>query len=223
MLLTQRIITINFATLHVTMDPGNKLRQTFTQALYNLAANPQCALLLREEVERIVEEYGWTKQALGKMRRVDSFLKETLRYEGLAWLTVERKALKDIKLSDGTFIPKGTHTQLAIGGVHHDPDVYDNADVFEPFRFADLAGDREGNRYHLVAVNPSSLGFGYGKMACPGRFFASVMLKMLLAHVVFSFDVKLNGDDPRPKNLVLGHSFLADPKARVMFRRRSDQ
>ncbi|KAG6330777.1 hypothetical protein ID866_8313 [Astraeus odoratus] len=210
--LTQRMMTMNFASIHTTTN-------TFTQALYLLAANPEYALLLREEVERIVEEDGWTKEALGKMRRIDSFLKETLRYQGTAWVTGQRKALKDIKLSDGTLIPKGTITLVSTSGIHHDPEVYDNADVFEPFRFADLG---EANKYQLVAVNSASLSFGYGKVACPGRFFVAVILKLLLAHIVVSFDVKLDENGPQPKNLLLGYAIVADPKARVMFRRRSN-
>ncbi|KAG6330307.1 hypothetical protein ID866_8783 [Astraeus odoratus] len=216
MLQIHRIIDLNFAA-------NGTVTNIFTQALYNLAANPQYALLLREEVERIVKEYGWTKEALGKMRRTDSFLKETMRCEGLGWLTVKRKALKDIRLSDGTFIPKDTITQVAMGGIHHDPDVYDNADVFEPFRYSDLGGEQEGSKYQLVAVNSASLGFGYGKLACPGRFFAAIILKMMLAHIVSSFDVRLDENGPPPKNVVFARSIMPDPKARVMFRKRADQ
>ena len=57
--------------------------QVFTQALFHLAANPQYMQPLREEVEEIVEKDGWTKIGVGKMRKVDSFLKECLRMEGL--------------------------------------------------------------------------------------------------------------------------------------------
>ena len=44
--------------------------------------NPQYIQPLREEVEAIVEKEGWSKAALGKMRRVDSFLKECQHMEG---------------------------------------------------------------------------------------------------------------------------------------------
>ena len=57
--------------------------QTFTQALYNLAVNPQYVRPLREEVEAAIEKYGWTKEGIAAMRRIDSFLMETLRLEGI--------------------------------------------------------------------------------------------------------------------------------------------
>ena len=57
--------------------------QIFTQALFYLAANRQYIQPLREEVEEIVEKDGWTEIAVRKMRKVDSFLKECMRMEGL--------------------------------------------------------------------------------------------------------------------------------------------
>ncbi|KAF8844184.1 cytochrome P450 [Paxillus ammoniavirescens] len=70
--LTLRILAVNFAAIH-----------SFTQALYNLAANPQYIEPLREEVESIVEKDGWSQRALVKMRKIDSFLKESQRIEGI--------------------------------------------------------------------------------------------------------------------------------------------
>ena len=38
---------------------------------------------MREEVDRVVAEDGWTKLAMQRMRKVDSFLKECARVFGL--------------------------------------------------------------------------------------------------------------------------------------------
>ena len=38
---------------------------------------------MREEVEKVVKSDGWTKLAMQKMRKVDSFMKESQRYNGL--------------------------------------------------------------------------------------------------------------------------------------------
>ncbi|KAI5999861.1 cytochrome P450 [Pisolithus orientalis] len=71
--LTLRVLTINFASIHST-----------TNALYNLAAYSQYVGPLREEVDAVIREHGWTKEALALMYRVDSFLAETQRLEGLS-------------------------------------------------------------------------------------------------------------------------------------------
>jgi hypothetical protein len=62
---------------------GHVVPQVFTFALYNLAANPQYAQPLREEVEAIVEKEGWSRASLSEMRKVDSFLKESIRIDGI--------------------------------------------------------------------------------------------------------------------------------------------
>lgn len=38
---------------------------------------------MREEVEQVVKTDGWTKLAMQKMHKLDSFLKESQRYYGL--------------------------------------------------------------------------------------------------------------------------------------------
>lgn len=57
--------------------------QSFTHALYHLAAQPQYIQPIREEVERIIAEEGWTKPSMTKMRKLDSFMKESQRYTGI--------------------------------------------------------------------------------------------------------------------------------------------
>ena len=58
-------------------------KQSFTQALFNLAAYPEYAAPMREEVLRVLdEEGGWTKLAVNKMVKLDSFLRESSRFQG---------------------------------------------------------------------------------------------------------------------------------------------
>ncbi len=53
-------------------------------------------------------------------------------------------------------------------------------------------GAARTNTGHLFAsTGVNSLQFGLGRHACPGRFFAVMELKLLLAHLVMNYDVKL--------------------------------
>ncbi|KIJ05875.1 hypothetical protein PAXINDRAFT_92824, partial [Paxillus involutus ATCC 200175] len=208
--LTLRILSLNFAAIH-----------SFTQALYNLAANPQYMKPLREEVESIVETDGWSKGALMRMRKIDSFLKESQRTEGMACVSLTRKVMKDFTFSDGTVVPKGTILVAASQATHLDDSIYNNAGTFDPFRFADLREeDGEGAKHSYASNNPQYLAFGHGKHACPGRFFASNELKAMLAHVVLSYDIKLEDTDTRPRSVHIGINIVAHPTAKVMFRKR---
>jgi len=51
--------------------------------LYRLLANPEYLEPLREEVNAAIKEEGWTKAGIDKMHKIDSFLRETMRLDGL--------------------------------------------------------------------------------------------------------------------------------------------
>ncbi len=58
--------------------------QSFTQALYHLAASPEYAEPLREELDAALSEGGWSKAAMGKCSKLDSFLRESQRFNGVS-------------------------------------------------------------------------------------------------------------------------------------------
>jgi hypothetical protein len=43
--------------------------------LYRLLANPEYLEPLREEVDAVIREEGWTKAGVDKMHKIDSFLR----------------------------------------------------------------------------------------------------------------------------------------------------
>ena len=77
-----------------------------------------------------------------------------------------RKATKDFTFSDGTFIPKGTTLVVPSRSLHLNNEHYDNAHVFDPFRFSDMRDEEgEGTKHHFVSTSPEYLPFGHGKHA----------------------------------------------------------
>lgn len=51
--------------------------------LYDLASHPSYVSVLREEVKSVIDNEGLTKSAMGKMRKLDSFIKESQRISGV--------------------------------------------------------------------------------------------------------------------------------------------
>ena len=75
---------------------------------------------------------------------------------------------------------------------------------------------------NLYQVPPSTLGFGHGKYACPGRFFASMLIKVFLCHLLMKYDIKLaSGTVPEPK--MFGFFYQADENAKILIRRRQEE
>ncbi|EJF60310.1 cytochrome P450 [Dichomitus squalens LYAD-421 SS1] len=208
-----RILLVNFQAIHTTST-------SITHALYHLAASPEYIHPLREEVQSIIAAEGWTKTALGKMRKLDSFLKESQRYNGISLVAPGRKALKDVRLSDGTVIPAGTMVNMNTHRLHLDDACYPNANEFDPFRFARIREvDGEGTKHQFTHTSNQYVAFGIGRHACPGRFFAATELKALLAYIVINYDLKVAGDGTRPRNLYFSHAILPSMSGKIMLRK----
>ncbi|KAL0568280.1 hypothetical protein V5O48_013709 [Marasmius crinis-equi] len=207
-----RIITVNFVSIHTTSAAAS-------QALYRLAANPHVANALREEINTVLEdEGGWTKTAVMKMHLLDSYLKESSRMGMVGAVGMQRKALKDFRFSDGTFVPAGSKVAMAAHSIHRTEDSYPSPHTFQPSRYSDQ-GDTLKN--HMTTPSWGWLAFGAGKHACPGRFFAVNELKALLAHIVLNYDVKFASDNAKfPEPLCVATTFLPNNKGKVLFRKR---
>ncbi|KAI9447172.1 cytochrome P450, partial [Lactarius psammicola] len=211
--LARRMLLVNFAAIHTTSI-------TFTNVLYRLLSNPEYVEPLRHDVETAVAEEGWTKAGVDKMHKVDSFLRETQRLDSLDDVALFRLALRPFTFSNGVTVPAGTLIAAPIGAIHRDGEAFSNPEEFDGFRFAKLR-ERDGNVVACQALSTSAenLTFGYGRHACPGRFFAVNEVKALLAHIVVTYDIKFEEGKQAPRSLHIG-SMRVPGKANVMFRKR---
>ncbi|EIW64803.1 cytochrome P450 [Trametes versicolor FP-101664 SS1] len=212
--IVERMLVVNFAAIHTSSN-------SVSHALYHLAERPELLKPLREEIESLINEEGWTKNSMAKMWKLDSFLRESQRHNGVNIISLMRVAHKDITLSDGTYIPKGTLLSVPVYSMHHDESLYEDAARFDAFRFSRMR-EQEGEaaKHQYVNTSIDYVSFGHGKHACPGRFFAANELKAMLAHIVLNYDVKLPGDGKRPENMYWGEGVLAAPAGEVLFRKR---
>lgn len=63
------------------------------------------------------------------------------------------------------------------------------------------------------------MNFGYGMHACFGRFFATHMIKIILAHLLLNYDLALKVAIP-VRNIVIRSQRIGNPHVEVLFRRR---
>ncbi|KAK7695133.1 hypothetical protein QCA50_002323 [Cerrena zonata] len=212
----QNILAIEFVSIHTTSN-------SFTHALFHLAAQPQYIGPLREEIEPIVKGEGWTKETLGKMHRLDSFLRESQRMNGIGFAHVFRKLLTEVTLSNGITLPASTYVTAPVSAIHHDGELYCDPEVFDPWRFYNLREvSNSPNKYQYVTPSTDYLAFGHGKHACPGRFFAANEIKTMLAHIILRYDVKFAIEGVRPKNEDVFLQTFPASGVHVLFRDRQE-
>lgn len=205
-----RVMLINIAAIHTTS-------MAFTSALYNLVARPAIMEELREEIEPVIEEEGWSKNAMSRLRKLDSFLKESLRLYGVNAVNTDRKVLKDFTFSNGTKLPAGCHVAVASYPTHLDSTNYPAATEFQSFRYI----DEEGVKQQMATPSLIYHAFGNGRNVCPGRYFAANELKAMVAHVLMTYDVKFAKEQDVPKAKWFAVNTYPDPSVEVMFKRRT--
>jgi cytochrome P450 len=135
----------------------------------------------------------------------------------------QRKVLQTFTLSNGQVIPAGVNIEIPAVAVNSDDELFPDADKFDPLRFYRLRQQaREGGGStesaalnQFVSVSQNSLTFGYGRHACPGRFFAANELKMILANSLLKYDIKVvEGSKGRYPNMEFAHMVSLDVPSR---------
>ncbi|KAI5837190.1 cytochrome P450 [Morchella snyderi] len=213
--LCYRILYIGMSGIHITA-------LGVINALYELASCPESQNLIKEEVEQILSKTGgWTKQALTKMQKLDSALKETHRMHSVTSATMMRQAQKQYTLCDGTCLPKGQWVVVPAQSIHYSPEYHNNPKEFDPFRFCRKREEAGHEMQHqLVSPERGFMTWGHGKHGCPGRFFAATQMKVLLAYIISNYEFKIDGDLPRTEFFAFSRMF--DSRARLMLRRHDD-
>lgn len=132
--------------------------------------------------------------------------------------------LENVKLSDGLEIPKGTPIRISNHNMW-DPETsdYPNADQFDGYRFYELRKlPGHEQKAQLVNGSESHTGFGVGKHACPGRFFAATAIKFILCNILLNYDIKFP-DGQRPRTLWRAEAQIPDFECQVVVRRRKEE
>ncbi|GAW13949.1 hypothetical protein ANO14919_033410 [Xylariales sp. No.14919] len=204
------------AAIHTT-------RLAIIHALYDLAARPEYIEPLRREVLDVTKDSNGRlrKQHLTQMRKLDSFMKESQRHNPPSIATFQRKAMIPIDLSNGFHIPAGTIVQCNTNMLDEAPTEWGDPNAFDGFRFYKLRSKPEDtNKYQFASTSYDSMQFGFGNDACPGRFFASNQIKIVLAYILSHYYFKFeDGIVGRPKNLMFEVNVLADPTVKVLFKK----
>ena len=238
--LAHRLLILTLAAVHTTSMAA-------TQALFDLSARPEyIEALYREVSQAVAEDGGFKKTTLTKMRKLDSFMRESQRLsppslrinlptlidigEMLHRLTrfntvgFKRAVKEPLTLSDGVQLPVSAHIMMPIYPIVVDPAITPDPHTFDGFRhYRQRLLPGESNKHQFATTDENNLHFGHGKFSCPGRFLASNTIKLMLSHLLLGYDFKLMEGEERPKNVHLHEYVFPDPKARIRIREKGDK
>lgn len=116
----------------------------------------------------------------------EAVILETLRYSSLAPQGVIHKLLKDTRFKE-YLLPKGTLIIPNLYGIHHDPKVWSDPDIFRPERF--LETTNSNFRENLIP-------FQVGRRACLGELLAKDLVFLFTVKIFLKFDISLDPQIP---------------------------
>ncbi|KAF1996339.1 cytochrome P450 [Amniculicola lignicola CBS 123094] len=191
------LIAIWFGSVHA-------MSTTITFCIEDLCLHPEYAAPLRHELQSL--QYADFETKARGLPLLDSFIKESARLTPVESLSTRRQALQPFTLADGTHLNVGDWACTPVRALMQDPRHYPSALSFHGFRFVEPSYlDSLPSEYppsstqQVLQPEPSKLTdvggsfhvWGTGRMACPGRFYAAAIMKIIVAQVVLDYEVEL--------------------------------
>ncbi|KAF9400531.1 hypothetical protein BGX21_004081 [Mortierella sp. AD011] len=202
------LMILILASVHTTTD-------TSTNLLYYMAAYPEYLDKLYEEQQQVLDAVQAEREkerqelikkgepidedldpahdrdlsaaTIKRMVHMDSFVREVFRFR-TERLTLIHRARKNIRLSSGVTISKGSSVIINMRSAHQSPDQGEDVAEFRPWRFV-------GKPKAATKAGSDFLPFGMGKHACPGRFLAIQELKTIGVLMISKYS-KIEIEDP---------------------------
>lgn len=196
-----------FIAVHTTSTIGAKCLIDYA---FN-SRNPQ--ELHEEQLKANPENKKFiTNEEANKMEKMDSFIKESLRMSDVVAGLHHKITEPVFRFSNGYEVPSDNLIIIDKSSIHLNPKyTYGN-----PLEF-------DGNRYvgkdsPSTKIGRSYIGFGLGRHACPGRFFAVFEIKSLMGYLIRNFEIKPAGKTRTKDMYVAGFVFLS---GQLIFERRN--
>ncbi|XP_054790810.1 cytochrome P450 71D10-like [Prosopis cineraria] len=144
----------------------------------------------QEEVRRVYGDKGYVDESkLDHLNYLGAIIKETLRIHPPLPLLVPRENSQGCEIH-GYEIPHKTKVMVNVWAIGRDPKYWKEPEKFQPERFMNSSIDYRGTNFEYIP-------FGAGRRICPGVTFASVVIELVLANLLYHFDWKLPNDMKR--------------------------
>lgn len=197
---------------------------------------------LRAEAKEFLPQVHIDPYCTRKMVKLDSAIRESMRLNPMSAHALTREVIpaEGITTPDGLHLPQRCRVAVDVSNMQREVGIDGDGSCFEPFRYynaakRDPSAKQRGSTHISEEFLPFSLGkwvlpapsplnsseqlqLTLGRHACPGRFFAVHVLKLMLGYMIMHYD--LEPLQTRPKFLQVGDMALPPSEAVIRVRRR---
>ncbi|KAI4289382.1 MAG: hypothetical protein L6R35_001351 [Caloplaca aegaea] len=179
---------------------------TTTYAIQDLCLQPYWMQETRSELYRVSQLSSIVDPE--SLPLLDAFIQESMRVNPSDAISGRRKAIEPFRFSDGLLVKAGDWVCLPQQAMLRDERLYPQPACFNPTRFL--------RRQKVQDLWPV---WGLGNATCPGRFYASLAMKLVLMHILQYYNCKLL-DRQAPRTHSWRSSILPRSSSLVLFRKR---
>jgi len=160
-------------------------------ALVQLLKHPDITKKAQHELDDVVgHERVVDERDIPQLKYLQAVVTETLRLHPPAPLLLPHESTEACEVG-GYHIPAKTRIFVNVWAVHRHPSAYENPLDFNPERFVGSGVDMKGTNFQLLP-------FGSGRRMCPGMDFSVLMVQIILARLLHSFNWTLpEGENPQ--------------------------
>ncbi|KAF7198245.1 Cytochrome P450 monooxygenase [Pseudocercospora fuligena] len=186
---------------------------------------------LREEAERYMPLAEHDATAVRSMTKLDSVVRESLRFNPMNAQGMVREVVAPggVTTPDGLYLAQGSHIQCIVSPMQRDVDIFgSSADEYDPLRHHRQGQDNGLSEHEnmpevekqkaAVQINHEFLSWGLGRHACPGRFFAVHVMKIMLGHLLLHYDMQ--PFEKKPEVFEIGEAKVPSDKQMIKVKRR---
>ena len=188
----------------------------------DLVAHPDVLEEVREEIleKNQVIDGDWDQAAYNSLDKLDSAMKETSRLAPGSLLVYSRVLQADHTLSNGIQLRKGQFVTISSHTRAMDPVMFENPKEYHGLRY--YKGDLQRHRARPFRdIDGDILSWGAGRGACPGRFIANLLGKILLVKLLTEYEFQFL-DGQRPPTITLHEFTMFSPMEKIMVKRRKN-
>jgi cytochrome P450 len=177
--------------------------------LFYLARNPAVQAKLAAEIVAAFSSSAEIKSGskLHGCKYLRAFIQEGLRMTPPVSAEPSREVLPGGTEVDGNFFPAGLNVSTGLYCLSYNKDVYPDPTKFRPERWivAEKAGEAGASEDSVALAELGFCAFSAGSRGCPGKHIAWLEMTIVMAKVVFNFEVKpdptsnLGGGDTKGK------------------------
>ncbi|CAO3618182.1 unnamed protein product [Mucor hiemalis] len=168
---------------------------TLAYIIHYLAEHPAIQEKAREEAIDILGNDSFdvipNTEDIKKMTYITQIIKETLRINSPVIGLSPRTAAEDTYLSD-TFIPKGTQVNVNVFNMHHDDNLWEDSETFNPDRFSESSEHKPG----------AWIPFGNGGRKCVGMNFGIAEQRVILSMMLRKYTWETPADSIHKNGLI---------------------